>query len=181
MGDKKPILWEQIAMYLTALPCPPLPLYANTRCSTTETDEEEEVLTTSHDVLAALLLAAMRRDERTLNERRKQRQITLTEALLEKLAAAGGDSRAAFQACCHFTAEYMDAFGDRPGGMVRFMDMDAVTKGDAAHRACCSWTAAQEIQHVSPPEKRQDARTLARLSYTELIGMHAARAAASLG
>ena len=161
-------LREQIAMYLTALPCPPLPIRAG------------EALTTSHDLLAALLVMAMQRSAHALNETRRARQIALTEALLDALLRSRGDARAAFLACCRFTAEYIYAFEDpgHPTPEIRFLDVDEVCTGDPAHRACCSWSAAQEIQHVPDASHRKTAADFKRLSYAELMLVHAQRAAA---
>jgi len=81
--EQQQALLAQIAMYMTALPCPPLPIYVRVRSK----KEEREQARSSHDVLAAMIIAAMRRGNQALNDLRKQRQIKLTEEFITSLEA----------------------------------------------------------------------------------------------
>ena len=135
------IVMEQVAMYMSALPCPPLPLVVTQELSE---DEERECYKNSHDLIATLLLGAMSQGNTAHNEERKAKQIELTRTLLEKLKAAEGCAERAYAACAEFTAGYVCAFM-RLDVTVRFMPMDHVERGDGVHRAFCSWHRAQEI------------------------------------
>lgn len=91
---------EQVAMYMAALPCPPLPLIV--RQSLSE-DEDKECYKNSHDLIATLLLGAMGQGNEALNKQRKEKQLQLTETLLKKLHKSGGQASCA----CVFTSAFM--------------------------------------------------------------------------
>ena len=154
---------EQLAMYMTSLPCPPLPIML----------PGETEAKTSHDLLAGLLtMAMMRGGSEKLNETRKQKQIQITRTMLDKcLASDNADQMYAI--CQEFTAEYLHAFDDAgqctPG--VCFLSMDDVQKGDKTHAAACSWHAAQDILH-SPAAEQRKASQFAALDYGGLIELH---------
>ncbi len=155
--QQRQIIWEQLALYVTAMPCPPLPVMVMLRgeegAAATTTTEGGYKYASSHDLIAGLVVMAMQRGRRDLNEVRKQKQIALTEALLCALEAlpAEDDGSAAYVACQQFVGGYIHAFDD-PGEAtpsVRLVELDRVEKGDRVHSACCSWSAAQAKTHSS--------------------------------
>ena len=162
-------------MYMTALPCPPLPVNVT---MTTPDGETKRIGTSSHDLLAGLLVGAMSRANVKRNKLRQKRQIELTDRLitaLELASSASSASSAAYDACRRFTAEYILAFDDdASGATLQFLEMDDVEKGGKVHRAACSWHAAQDIQHAAP-DKRRNADHFAKMTYRELIAEHVAR------
>ena len=152
---------EQIAMYMTALPCPPLPVTLSSGDATT-----------SHDLLAGLLVSAMRRNNPKLNKLRQAKQMAITKRLIGELETADKDVSAAYDACKRFSAEYIFAFDDdNRGANIQFLPMEDVEKGSKAHMAACSWHAAQDIQHAAP-DKRRSAAHFAKMTYVELIAKH---------
>lgn len=156
MGSAKAaIVMEQVAMYMSALPCPPLPLVVKQEISE---DEDKECYKNSHDLIATLLLGAMSQGDTQQNARRKAKQTELTETLLEKLKGADGDVDRAYTACAEFTAGYVCAFMNLNVG-VRFMPLDHVVRGDSVHRAFCSWHRAQEIILAGERVKLDHGRT----------------------
>jgi hypothetical protein len=160
------VIMEQIAMYMTALPCPPLPVALSWN--------EESIVTSSHDLLAGLLVSAMRRNNEKLNKPRQAKQMEITERLLNDLEAAK-TADAAYDACKRFTAEYIFAFDDdNRGTNLQFAAMDDVAKGSKVHMAACSWHAAQDIQHAAP-EKRRNAAHFAKMAYCDLMVEHMQR------
>ena len=162
-------------MYMTALPCPPLPVIVT---MTTPDGETKRIGTSSHDLLAGLIVGAMSRANVERNKLRQKRQIELTDRFitaLELAASSASSADAAYDACRRFTAEYILAFDDdASGATMQFLDMDDVEKGGKVHRAACSWHAAQDIQHAAP-DKRRNADHFAKMTYRELIAEHVAR------
>jgi len=173
---------EQIAMYMTALPCPPLPLRV---CKVG--DEDAPFYGSSHDNLARLLLAAMRRGRCDLNEERRLKQTEVTLALVRTLdkepQPKTADDELRFQqraltAYQRFTADYIAAFEDSGTATpaVEFLDPERVEHGHKVHRTCASYMAAQDILHESDVAKRRTAEALmAQFSYAELLAEHARR------
>ena len=149
-----------------------------------DADEEEEGYASSHDLLAGLLVMAMERGKSDLNEARRTMQMRLTSELitsLEKAAEAQTPSAdVLYAACVRFTAEYVHAFNDPGQGtpMVRFVGMEQVVRGDKVHQACCSWSAAQDIQHEAVESRRRNASEWGALAYPELLLAHAQRVVA---
>ena len=78
---------EQISMYMTALPCPPLPVVVLMK--TPGIDELRRIPTTSHDLLAGLLFAAMERNDAALNLQRRTKQLKITDELITTLETIG--------------------------------------------------------------------------------------------
>jgi len=161
-------LMEQLALYFTSLPCPPLPVRVN------------GMITTSHDMLAGLLIAAMTRGNRALDAERKQKQISITRKLVSQCESASAATDV-YAHCKEFTAEYMHAFDDAGTctPTMCFLGTDEVEKGDKVHSAICSWHAAQDILFVAPAEQRK-AAVFALMSYEQLIKLHWQRFGASL-
>ena len=171
---------EQIAMYLTALPAPPLPMFS---------DKENEHAS-SHDILAGLLVIAMQRRRPDLDAARKAQQLQIIKTLVTTLDAepvpstpeeeAGFRTRA-LQAYRRFTADFIEAFADRGGGpAVRFAPLEEVARDSKVHRCCASYMAAQDILHDEDPARRRTADAWrAEFSYEELIAQHARRIIAS--
>jgi hypothetical protein len=135
------VIMEQVAMYMAALPCPPLPLIVKQAISE---DEDKECYKNSHDLIATLLLGAMSQGNVALNKQRREKQQQLTETLLKKLHASEGQVDRVYNACSEFTAGYVCAFMNLDV-TVSFMPLDRVEQGDSVHKACCSWHKAQEI------------------------------------
>jgi hypothetical protein len=197
---KQAAVWEMIAMYVTALPCPPLPLFVteeeeeDTTTPTATTGEEEEEAggggaakkknrrkgySTTHDLIGALLIVAMDRGNKRLNALRKTQQEKLTEELLCGLEGLPADDNgtAAFPIYQRFVGGYIHAFSD-PGEAspsVRLAALESVQRNDTVHRACCSWSAAQDIQHEPDASKRRTAAMYSALSFRELLAVHARR------
>ena len=189
MGDGGLAVMEQIAMYMTALPCPPLPVNVT---MTTAEGETKRIGTSSHDLLAGLLVGAMSRANVERNKLRHKKQIEITDRLITALelassasaassassASAAAVAEAAYDACRRFTAEYILAFDDDDSGAsLQFLDMEDVEKGGKVHRAACSWHAAQDIQHAAPT-RRRNADYFAKMTYRELIAEHVTRVVA---
>jgi hypothetical protein len=168
-----------IAMYLTALPVPPLPVWV--KMTSTADDgggETKEGLTSSHDLLAALLVAAMDRDRADLNKTRMEQQQALVEEFMKEMAEMT-DVAAYFEACVRFTGGFVHAFCDpqQTTPQVRFGDLDQVEKGDKLHTACSHWMAAQDIVHETDVTKRRTSAHYATQTYSELLTARMARRA----
>jgi hypothetical protein len=177
MGQRENV-YEMVAMYITALPVPPLPVWVRIASNQTQQDGETEGYASSHDLLAGLLVAAMVRDRPDLNRKRMARQ----KALLDELdAALRGRPASAFEAYVRFTGQFLLAFGDDASApQVRFGGLDDVAPGDKLHSACAHWMASQDILHSTTTpggERRTAAQFLAR-SYGELLAEHAINYAA---
>jgi hypothetical protein len=177
MGQRENV-YEMVAMYITALPVPPLPVWVRIASSNQTQDGETEGYASSHDLLAGLLVAAMVRDRPDLNRKRMARQ----KALLDELdAALRGRPASAFEAYVRFTGQFLLAFGDDASApQVRFGGLDDVAQGDKLHSACAHWMASQDILHLTTTqggERRTAAQFLAR-SYGELLAEHAINYAA---
>ena len=158
-------------MYMTALPCPPLPVNAVLSMPDGET---KRVSTSSHDLLAGVLVGAMNRADAGRNRLRQKQQMALTDRLITALEGAAAPE-AGYDACKRFTAEYILAFDDdASGASLQFLAMDEVERGSNVHKAACSWHAAQDIQHSAKGERR-DASVFAKMSYKELIAEHLKR------
>ena len=85
-------------------------------------------------------------------------------------------AEAIYSACQRFTAEYLLAFEDpgHSGPGIEFQRLDEVVIGDRVHKSCCSWHAAQDIQH-SPPEMQRTAADFSKFSYKALLVLHLKR------
>jgi hypothetical protein len=155
---------EQLAMYMTGLPCPPMPV---------RLPRIDDKIATSHDLLAGLLVSAMTRGNGKLDEERKRKQVAITRTLLDQCLASK-DADEMYAHCQRFTAEYLHAFDDAgvctPG--VCFLSVEDVVKGDPVHAATCSWHAAQDILFVENPEMRHKADFYAKMSYEQLVKLH---------
>lgn len=197
-----PVIMEQVAMYMVALPCPPLPVlvssasFKGNKEKEEDDDNDEEVekwmVCSSHDLLAGLLICAMQRNDQTQNETRKKKQIELTQTFIDsilgksvgKLSVDDNIVDAMYTMCQSFTGEYIFSFDDpgNPCPAVRFMNIDDVAKGDKVHSACCSWHRGQAILHAKHQKKETaDSSTIdinneySTLSYRELIKKHCER------
>lgn len=174
-------IMEQIAMYLTALPCPPMPIIATVE-SKKEGNEIKTGVVSSHDILAGLLAVAMQLDDKDANLERMKKQLKLTDDLVTELEAPTTTVESAYNSCQRFTAEYITAFealikkgNPMFGNSIQFAPMDRVDQGDKVHSSTCSWHAAQDIQHVSDPSNRRDAAFFSRMTYYELMQVHVSR------
>ena len=168
-----PALLEQVAMYFASLPCPPLPIMAVRECASAE-DDDVPTICSSHDLLAQMLLHAMYKGNKALNEKRKTFQIDVTRRLIDALNAkpAPGPERTYFL-FQQYTADYIAAFANQPRG-VHFASFDEVPRGHIVHRSCCSWNAAQDIQHL-PKGQQKTAKEYANFEYRALIQLHCDR------
>ena len=111
MSGSELAVLEQIAMYLTALPVPPLPVWA-----------AEEVVASSHDLLAGLLVVAMERRRPDLDAERRGQQERIVRELVEAMdkervpstpAEEAAFGERALQAYRRFTADFIVAFQAR--------------------------------------------------------------------
>jgi hypothetical protein len=172
-------IMEQIAIYMTALPCPPLPVIIIIA-------GEKRKITTSHEILAGLLKIAMIRDDPKLNEIRRKKQLDITDRIITELELIGeqfrgsssGAAAAAYKVCEKFTAEYILAFDDIgcAAPSVMFVPMSDVPKHSSVHYAACSWHAAQEIMHA--PAKPRTAEHFKKMEFSTLIEEHLLRVTA---
>ena len=106
MGQRENV-YEMVAMYITALPVPPLPVWV--RLQRASSEAVDDGYTSSHDLLAGLVVASMLRDRPDLNRRRMAKQT----ALLDELdAALRQPTPKAFEAYVRFTGQFLLAFGD---------------------------------------------------------------------
>ena len=191
MGQRENV-YEMIAMYLTALPVPPVPVWVRMTAKgkkrfdiftesgdaipqeEDDPDEDgktEEKLTSSHDLLAGLLVAAMSRDRADLNHARMERQQVLVEEFVTSLGAMKGDVAAYYAACVRFTGGFVHAFCDAQQAtpQVRFGDLEQVEVGDKVQVACAHWMSAQDIVHVADPSKRRSAAHFGPQPYPALL------------
>jgi len=178
-----PVIMEQIAMFMVALPCPPIPVLVNASkmakqlsnqpINNDDDDDEENnhrITVSSHDLIAGLLISAMQRNNRHRNEERKQIQTVLTENFINKIKDLGvkqdiKDTHTAnliveafYQACMEFTADYIYSFDDKgnPSKHIDFMSMNLVEIGDPVHKACCAWNNGQNILFLKKWFKSND-------------------------
>lgn len=174
MGDKTHIVMEQVAMYMAALPCPPMPLMV-----TVEQDEDSDKRQTycnSHDFIASLLLTAMAHGNEKLNEERKTKQIEMTDKLLKQMKELPKDNMVekAYTHFSEFTAGYICAFANIDVG-VTFLPLADVAMQDNVHRACCSWNRAQSIILKETVPADNSITTTNNKSYRELLQLHCDR------
>ncbi len=167
-------------MYLTAMPCPPLPILVESSSSSGKNGDQH--YSNTHDLIAALVVMAMDRGNRRLNEQRKAKQLALNEELicaLEQLPA-GDDGSGAFAACQRFVGGYIHAFDDpgEPTPSVRLVGLETVQNGDKVHEACSRWSAAQDIQHEPVEARRRTSAVFGRLTYREMLVEHTKRVTA---
>ena len=176
---------EQVAMYMAALPCPPLPLIVQQEISE---DEDRQCYKNSHDLIATLLLGAMGMGNAVLNKQRQEKQMELTDKLLCNIQAAQGDAAKAYTAFREFTAGYICAFMNIEV-TVTFMPLERVDQNDSVHKGACSWHRAQEVillRHrqnragtAGPEEQKAIDKVLAtdfsHLSYADLLVLHCKR------
>jgi len=194
---ENPAFLEQIAMYMVALPCPPLPVLVNVEKyegfeeeDKADINEKNEAICSSHDLLAGLLISAMHRKNKTLNEQRKQKQLKTTENFIAELIDMNQkksmDTEKMYEACQRFTYEYLQSFEDAeyPSPSVRFMNMDDVKIGDKVHKACCSWNIAQDMIHAKSDEAKSGSASklevrpksvFEQMSFREMIQAHCHR------
>ena len=183
MAVTEAVLMEQVAMYMAALPCPPLPLIVHQEM---EDDLPKECYKNSHDLIASLLILAMQCGDAKLNEKRREKQTELTNKLLQKLKNCNNNTNLAYEACSEFTAGYICAFANI-NVSVNFMPLHYVNQNDFVHKACCSWHKAQEVilyrslhQHNDEDKKEEVQKCINKilgtdfsgLSYTQLIERH---------
>ena len=148
-SQKAVIIMEQVAMYMAALPCPPMPLLVKQEIEDEDEDYPSECYKNSHDLIASLLLIAMHHGDTQLNEHRKAKQTELTKKLLSTLQNLPTENeqdavQIAYTAFSEFTSGYICAFANIDVS-VSFMPMDYVVQNDCVHKACCSWHKAQEV------------------------------------
>ena len=176
MGQRENV-YEMVAMYITALPVPPLPVWVRVRRG--EEEEEEEGYTSSHDLLAGLVVGAMLRDRPDLNRERMAKQKALLDALDAALRRPHSSKNAWEEAYVRFTGQFVLAFGDDARApQTRFGGIDTVERGDRLHQACAHWMASQDILHQRDPTRRRTAAQFAERSYGELLAEHAINYAA---
>ena len=104
-----PVIMEQVAMFMVALPCPPLPVLVdasklvkqingitNDNDNDNDNDKDEDcdhddnrIVVSSHDLIAGLLICAMQRNNKARNEDRKRIQTALTEHFIDKIKDMG--------------------------------------------------------------------------------------------
>ena len=175
---------EQVSMYMVGLPCPPIPVSLDftklIRKHGVLTGEEVKgvKVCSSHDLLAGLIFGAMQRNNKALNEIRKTKQLSITEALLTKLdGLEENDVDGMFSACQTFTAEYILAFDDpnEVSPTLKMHRMDEVMANDHVHFSSCSWSAGQEILFNPDAKKRKSADEFKLLSYKDIIKVHCSR------
>ena len=169
MAGQRENVYEMIAMYLTALPVPPLPVWVRMQKKSEEEGVRED-LTSSHDLLAGLLVMAMGRDRADLNKTRMERQQAIVEEFVKGLDGVD-DVGAYYAACVKFTGGFVHAFADpqQPTPQVRFGELEQVAAGDKVHAACAHWMAAQDMLHQPDKTKHQTAAQYATLPYAALL------------
>ena len=172
--SKQAIIMEQVAMYMAALPCPPMPLMVSdvVLCEPVDKGEKksEAKYCNSHDFIASMLLNAMFLGDIKLNEQRKIKQVELTDKLLRQMATDESVSvEKAYNHFSEFTAGYICAFANIDVG-VTFLPLDEVKNNDNVHRACCSWNRAQGIILKEP-----ELPPLEQKSFRELLSIHCQR------
>ncbi len=153
---------EQVAMYMAALPCPPMPLLLSE-------ENNQKKYCNSHDLIASLLLSAMELGNTNLNNERKGKQTELTEKLLMQMKQTNLDVEKAYAYFSEFTAGYICAFANIDVG-VTFLPLSDVQKDDNVHKACCCWNRAQMI--ILNEEKNV---SLDDKSYKDLLSLHCER------
>ena len=154
-----PELMGRVALYMTSLPCPPLPVVVTRR--------EEDGVGNSHDLIARLLLNAMAADDQPANERRKVVQWAITKEWVERLPKT--QSAEEFYAlCCDFTCKWVNAFTGSSSG-ISFRSASSVGVGDPCHTALAHFMAAQDIQHLQQPALRKDFDHYSGCTYEALL------------
>jgi hypothetical protein len=170
MGDKNMVVMEQVAMYMAALPCPPMPLMV--LAPETDTPQKKKAYCNSHDFIASLLLTAMAHGNTKLNEERKAKQVELTEKLLKQMASLKDlNVDQAYTYFSEFTAGYICAFANIDVG-VTFLPLHDVEKKDNVHKACCSWNRAQSI---ILKENTTTNESLEKMTFRDLLLVHCQR------
>lgn len=168
------IVMEQVAMYMAALPCPPMPLLISSPMRNDDDEEESrgqpKRYCNSHDFIASLLLNAMALGDQQLNSLRKTKQIEITEKLLKQMSGVNmNDVEKAYSYFSEFTAGYICALASIDVG-VTFLPLRDVSQNDTVHKACCSWNRAQGILSKEDPIPNLEGK-----SYSELLQMHCKR------
>ena len=172
MGDKNMMVMEQVAMYMAALPCPPMPLMV--LAPETDTPQRKQrAYCNSHDFIASLLLTAMAHGNTKLNEERKAKQVELTEKLLKQMGSLKElDVDQAYAYFSEFTAGYICAFANIDVG-VTFLPLNDVESKDNVHKACCSWNRAQSI--ILKEESTTTNESFEKMTFRDLLLLHCHR------
>lgn len=149
-----PLFHQHLAMYFSTLPCPPLPLVV--------TDDKSAC---SFDLIAHCLSLAMLADNQSLNRKRKNAQMDCHMELDAALSSQRDDAEEIYGHFLRFTGDYLRAFGEDGA---RFLPLHTVKLGDPVHRACCEWSAGQDIL-LLPEERQCTALAYASYSYEDLL------------
>jgi hypothetical protein len=187
---------ELVAMIMSSLPVPPLPMHASKNVP--EEITRGDTVCNSHDFMGMLLLKAMAKNDREGNKSRLAIQERINKTLFDDIDAIALDptrvdpESAVYDAFTRFTAANLDAFitqiykdddddddgensnNKRP--LVEFAPMSVVMREDPVHVATCHHSAAQDILFGGIEGRdRQPAREFAECQYGALLMRQYAR------
>jgi hypothetical protein len=141
-------LRETRAMYLCALPYPPLPVIVNRIEDGTCMLSGVEAVTTTHALIAQCINTCAIRNDDKLNFERKARQQKIFSEFLHGLAdkAFFWDDHRLYDFYCEYNHKHICTFfneNDKPD--VRFKPWDYMVKGDESHQKLVEYFNGQGI------------------------------------
>jgi hypothetical protein len=144
---------ELRAMYLVALPYPPLPCAV----ASVEADSQvagADVVTTTHTIISECLQQAMGRNDPAANLDRMKRQQATLQRFLHDMAHRGfqADAATLYELYATHTRAHVDTFfpeGARYEGM-RILPHGHTCAGDRSHAKLCEYLAGQSVLHEDP-------------------------------
>lgn len=144
---------EMRAMYLVALPYPPLP------CAVTSVDPDSqvagpEVVTTTHTIFSECVKQSMARNDPAANEARMRRQQATLQQFLHDMAHRGfqADAETLYGIYAQYTTLHVATYfpdGARYEG-VRILPYGHMCAGDRAHAKLCEYLGGQSVLHEDP-------------------------------
>lgn len=143
--DAGPDEMQLVAMILSSMPAPPLPIVCGELLpDEVTTPSGEHRVANSHDLLGMLLLNAMVRKDAADDKRRSAAQKEALSELVENMGALKeGDSAGVYECFCSFTRKYVEAFTSK--GNLYFMPLESVRREDRLHISMCHYISAQDI------------------------------------
>eukprot|EP00961_Rhodomonas_salina_P201094 2712605-Rhodomonas_salina.5 len=150
-----PPTMELVAMAMSSLPVPPMPIIVGKEVPDEITCVSGEThFANSHDLLAMLLATAMQREDKKELAMHKQEQEKATNELFAKIKEIETKNRENEKQVCSKADDVFDAFSCfmrrtiqsfSSSNDVRFAQVSDVKREDRLHIAACHHAAAQDI------------------------------------
>lgn len=138
-------LREMRAMYLGALPYPPLPVQVG---KVEDMQLAGETVTTTHSLIAKCLQECAHINNKEENKKRKVRQTSVLQQFLKRLADVGflQEGEDLYRLYCEFSYKHIATYFPEGHPLdIRFMPMDYMSVGDKTHEKLVEYFKAQCI------------------------------------